>query len=610
MMPSSSPSTISSMNPALYYYASHGRGNLELELQSLLESELTPQKNTALHIAAKFGQIESVKEIHNHCPTLLRRTNSKGDTALHLAARNGFPEIVQFLIDQDKQQQKLIHHDIELGIGQRNTDQEVAESLIRMTNNKKDTALHEVVRNHFLFDGKKETDYFELVKLLTEGDREFQYLANDAGETPLYIAAEEGLHEFVFQLLEACSSSSHYRGPFGRTPLHAAVYGLHLGMTKTLLEKKPKLIREVDDDGWSPLHFAVSCRSLEMVKLLLMIDRSVAYLPNKEGISPIHMASPTPVDPNPLIFRELMLYCPDSLELVDKNGRNPLHFLAINSYGYLLPTILLKDGFQCLANEVDNEGNAFLHLAAARHNYITAYATLNDHFADTLAMNNHYLTPLDIARTEKVSKFAAGWSSCVKKWKKMSAVRRRVRQVCHNKVESKGKIEEKNKFESNKGNSDINLLVATLIATVTFAAGFTTPGGFNGNSPDAGAAILAKNTYFKAFLISNTVAMVFSITAVKLHFWATLYQGFLMVEMFPKIGVRLTVLAASSMVIAFMTGTCAVLPTSHGLAIAVCVICSSFFLFLGLCLTVPFFCLSLSVLFSRTAIVFSKTDST
>nr|POE74878.1 myosin-17 [Quercus suber] len=51
-------------------------------------------------------------------------------------------------------------------------------------------------------------------------------------------------------------------------------------------------------------------------------------------------------------------------------------------------------------------------------------------------------------------------------------------------------------------------IVNALIATVTFAAGITVPGGFFQDGRNAGSAILTKNDSFKAFIIIDTIALV------------------------------------------------------------------------------------------------------
>ncbi|KDO37943.1 hypothetical protein CISIN_1g036694mg, partial [Citrus sinensis] len=59
----------------------------------------------------------------------------------------------------------------------------------------------------------------------------------------------------------------------------------------------------------------------------------------------------------------------------------------------------------------------------------------------------------------------------------------------------------------------------TLIAIVTFTAVFTVPGGYKSeDNPNQGTAILTRNAFFRAFVITNAVAMVFSLSAVFVHF--------------------------------------------------------------------------------------------
>ena len=98
------------------------------------------------------------------------------------------------------------------------------------------------------------------------------------------------------------------------------------------------------------------------------------------------------------------------------------------------------------------------------------------------------------------------------------------------------------------------MIVAALIATVTFAAGFTLPGCYRD-----------KEASFKAFVVSDTIAMILSVGAVWFYFlMATAFH-----------------LGGKVQVVAFMIGLYAVLPPSFGLPIlasccAIC--CCSYFL--------------------------------
>jgi cadmium resistance protein CadD (predicted permease) len=116
-----------------------------------------------------------------------------------------------------------------------------------------------------------------------------------------------------------------------------------------------------------------------------------------------------------------------------------------------------------------------------------------------------------------------------------------------------------------------HLVVAALIATVTFAAAFTLPGGYKRNQ---GTAILAKKYAFKIFIISDTISMVSSICAVFIHFYMAYFEG---LEMIDKVtttkllsyAMLFIVIGMDTMIVAFISGIYAVLDPYSGLAISV-----------------------------------------
>lgn len=134
--------------------------------------------------------------------------------------------------------------------------------------------------------------------------------------------------------------------------------------------------------------------------------------------------------------------------------------------------------------------------------------------------------------------------------------------------------------------TDIHIVVATLISTVSFAAGFTMPGGYQGDKgPDQGFAILTNNVAFQIFVIANTIAMTLSSCSVMMQlYWSAYKKGKSMPNAFKFVCVC-TMLALYAMVIAFISGTYAVLSHSLGLSIAVCVLGFVLFCVLNECLT-------------------------
>nr|XP_048322426.1 protein ACCELERATED CELL DEATH 6-like [Ziziphus jujuba var. spinosa] len=79
-----------------------------LERKDDLQSLLTPNKNTILHIYVTSRTTEDsdptkfVKKILENCPALLMQPNTKNETPLHIAARYGHASIVEMLIKHAK----------------------------------------------------------------------------------------------------------------------------------------------------------------------------------------------------------------------------------------------------------------------------------------------------------------------------------------------------------------------------------------------------------------------------------------------------------------------------------------------------------------------------
>uniref|UniRef100_A0A7N2LP36 PGG domain-containing protein n=1 Tax=Quercus lobata TaxID=97700 RepID=A0A7N2LP36_QUELO len=96
------------------------------------------------------------------------------------------------------------------------------------------------------------------------------------------------------------------------------------------------------------------------------------------------------------------------------------------------------------------------------------------------------------------------------------------------------------------------LLVATLVATVTFATAFTVPGGYNGSG---GVATFLEKKMFQLFVICNTIAMYSAIAVVVTLIWAQLGDLNLVIAAFkfavPIFGLALTMVSVAFMIALF-----------------------------------------------------------
>ena len=115
-------------------------------------------------------------------------------------------------------------------------------------------------------------------------------------------------------------------------------------------------------------------------------------------------------------------------------------------------------------------------------------------------------------------------------------------------------------------------LVAILIATITFAAAFTLPGGYSNDAGSEGLPIMANKVAFQAFLISDTIAMCSSLVVAFVCIiarWEDL-EFLLYYRSFTK---KLMWFAYVATTTAFATGLYTVLaPRLLWLAVAVCLL--------------------------------------
>ncbi|KAF9596027.1 hypothetical protein IFM89_006954 [Coptis chinensis] len=343
--------------------------------------QVTTNKETSIHIAARYGHYELINFILIRYPILLRAllsiANLVGDTPLHIAARAGHLHILNLLIGCAKNSQSSSWRDIETGRAE-------ATEIMRKQNRKKDTIMHEVARNCHL----------EIVFLLIKEDRELLCITNDVGESPLHVAVEAGKLDVIDEMLKA--GHCCYKGPNGRTALHAAVIHKRPDIAKKLLEKRRELVEEADDNRRTPLHFASAFGFLDSVKMLLDQDISTSYLLDKSGSPPIHISAQYG---HLNIIKEFLKRQPQLKYLLNGRGQNILHIASKSQQWNVVKYILNEEGFDGgLSNGQDKDGNTPLHEAVITGDpYIVRILAVR---VDLMSLNNKRLSAVDIARSQ------------------------------------------------------------------------------------------------------------------------------------------------------------------------------------------------------------------
>ncbi|KAK7851025.1 ankyrin repeat-containing protein itn1, partial [Quercus suber] len=277
-----------------------------------------------------------------------------------------------------------------------------------------------------------------------------------------------------------------------------------------LLESKicPSAILEADDFGWIPLHYAAYMGRVQVVKLFLENNNSTAYVKDREGKCAIHIAAKEGhID----VLRVIILKCPDTCELFDNRDRTALYLAVESGRRNVVKLFLQELAFQDLINEHDNEGNTAFHLAAIKGHYALLMMLADDRRVDRMAINTAGMTTIDIVQSDKrfmsyekdviISKlnrddFLLSLEQMVDRQTISSEPaevlrnagleldRKKVKQTAEEAVYSRLDVQ---------NIANINLLVATIIANVTFSAAIQVPGGYDSE----GVAILSKNGDFR-----------------------------------------------------------------------------------------------------------------
>nr|CAD1831069.1 unnamed protein product [Ananas comosus var. bracteatus] len=460
--------------------------------------------NSALHIAADFGHREFAELICARDSSLLEARNVAGETPLHCAARAGADQIVSLFISEAK----------------RREDGSWLEAVLRATDREGKTALHSAV----------EGGHAAAARVLMSEDPGLAAIVDNTGVSPLYAAVLSNSLQVVqvligFLAVGEDTPEECYAGPNKQTALHAAAMIGNPMIVKILLLWKPMLTKKVDNSKSTPLHYLAEAGSHYMMRQLLEHDTSPAYLSDSEGLCSIHVAARNMGRLS--IIRELINSCPDMSELVDGGGRNFLHVAIQHESKEIVRFVCSQPFLSKMMNARDSEGNTPLHLAVKSKNQTTVRLLLENMSVHPSIVNKDGKTPLDLA----VARVDLGLNLQKDNWiyrclKGAGAIRgSRQPQPDHLTGESLTEPDLKKELKAEQEtykNAPQNLIVASvLIATVTFAAAFTMPGGYIADDHrHGGSPTLAGKYAFNVFIIADTLAFTYSVQATLMVMYA------------------------------------------------------------------------------------------
>ncbi|KAF8010563.1 hypothetical protein BT93_J1258 [Corymbia citriodora subsp. variegata] len=444
-----------------------------------------PSGNSFLHVAAGIDNADILRALLEVIPDkrLAAEKNYRGDTALHVAARAGTIRSAELLLSCGR--------------------------IVDVANDTGNTALHEAVKKG---DAK-------LTRLLLSRASSSVFQANKESKCPLYLAVETGDSEILELLMEAMDENEvPWFRMQGMSPVHGAVMHGRLEMLKKISKLKNELFDLRDAGGRTPLHLAAYVNYVDGVKFLANEFALSVFEDDEDGYLPIHVACKMG---HLKIIKELLRHWSDPEELQSlKEGQNILHIAAKCGMVSIVKYILSDPKLGKLINAKDKEGNTPLHVATLKWQTKVLHSLTQDNRVDLKLVNNDNLTALDIV--DDLNKFDAPLNEIKTATILISvgAPKSKDKEICRPKGFSTDRFQKPQHLHRLRNVANTRMLVAALIGTMTFAAGFSNPGGCNGSESDVGMASLLNKPMYNVFMICNTVAMYNSIIAVVHLLWA------------------------------------------------------------------------------------------
>ncbi|KAL3714915.1 hypothetical protein ACJRO7_006766 [Eucalyptus globulus] len=463
---------------------------------SLIFDQVTPSGNSMLHVAASSGREDVMELILFHYPYLVTRKNSSEDTPLHVAIQHQMLNAASKLMRQRR-------------------------------------------------------------------DSEIIYWKNKDNKSPVYLAVEKcklsnskyhnGAVWKILQLLlrESARDEAYAVKIQGMSPVLAAFRGEGVGDTdllKEIIDGLPKLLHVRDEDGGTPMHAAASVGNGRVIGLLLEKCPYLALQTDNNGSYPIHIACEAGHLWTMILLNDTW---PDLAEIKNKKGQNILHIAAKAGDIDAVRLLEHRTKFGKLINSKDADGNTPLHLASMHIHSKVMQLLAEGEGIDLKLKNNDGSTALDVAMESRNSStenpVLLGCAILI-----VAGVKRREGRDA---LSPKEQVDRASKSSSTKWIKDqLNtlLLVATLVASVTFTAGLTLPGGYNAPSdPNPGTATMLHHRMFRVFVIANVLAMYSSILAVVVLLWG-LNRDYYVAELAYHSARPLLMMALTSMSVAFL----------------------------------------------------------
>ncbi|CAO2827230.1 unnamed protein product [Amaranthus hypochondriacus] len=388
---------------------------------------------------------------------------------------------------------------------------------------------------------------------------------NNYGNTPLHEAVSSKNEEVALLILKVDSSSCQLLNDEGESPLFLAVKnGCPKVIDKILSTKVPRFRTLRRKDGQTVLHNLRFCPE-KTCRQLLEKFWWIINLRDDKGRTAFDEANANKVGWLANLLKEISSIEKEPFDFItacDKDDlttviafidNDVLHHIKLQTYQDYL-NFLKNPTISELKNYItESDGATPLHRALARKEMHLAKVLLKDNEVERNIKNKSGKTAMDLLL--ELCENDKNWENLCLQIKVNPRLKTNYIQPGTNLDQMRNTLS----------------VVAALLATITFAAGFTLPGGLKS---DTGEAMLAKKASFLVFLLADAFAMSTSMLVLCCLLWSMVCHrdmSYLLVDR----SVMILLQSLYATMVAFMTGVYAVIEhSSLWAAIIIIIMCS------------------------------------
>ncbi|CAH8382321.1 unnamed protein product [Eruca vesicaria subsp. sativa] len=262
---------------------------------------------------------------------------------------------------------------------------------------------------------------------------------------------------------------------------------------------RQRSVFDLDKEGLAPLHAAAGAGQVDTVRAILGLDKKLCRLKSRDGKTPLHVAA---MRGKTDVIREIVSSCIDCLEDETVQGQTALHLAVMHQeIGAVVAIVeLITETNREVLYKKDEQGNTALHLATWRKNrqvieVLVEAIPEDSRTFEVNAMNKMCLSALDLLVMfpseagdreiyEKLIKAGAqrgqdigGTTTNLQRTTSTNSTSQERSSESHSHKDLVKYFTFKKHRDSPSEARSALLVVASLVATATFQASLTPPGG-------------------------------------------------------------------------------------------------------------------------------------